>query len=77
MLEDEVTELQKPLLALLGPFFSTIGLRLENAQSFSSQPDLKGTMQGHEIFLSEEKLDVGGNSLAQLVVRFVKVTLRP
>lgn len=72
MLEDEVKELQQPLLDLLSPFilqYSTIGLNLEVAKSFSSLPDLIGSMQGQDVLLSKEKLDVRGNSLAQLMVR--------
>ena len=47
--EDELTDLRQPLLELLSPFFSTIGLRLGTATSSSSQPDLTGSMQGEDV----------------------------
>ena len=57
------------MLQLLGNFFNPIGLSLVMAPPFSSLPDLTGIILGHGVLLSEEKLDAGGNSLAQLMVR--------
>lgn len=61
-------ELQYPLLQLLGQFFQPIKLHLVMGPPFSSRPDLTGSIEGQDVLLSEAKLDVGGNSLAQLMV---------
>ena len=57
------------MLQLLGQFLNPIALRLVMAPPFSSLPDLTGTIQEQDVLLSEEKLDGGGNSLGQLMVR--------